>query len=186
MLAVKVEIIFIYIRITRSYYKLSFFFFLFISLSRIFSLSLSLTHLLTHTHIHSSSLHLSLHISLTIFLSLSLSPTLILSFLYQYAEYAVQLQQEIHDAGYHVDVDESARTLNKKVIPLFQLASQFPLLLFLLSRLFLLSLYIILLSLERQKRKRNLSDVTEKEPHLRPQPSVRLDFLHLLFVLFFL
>ena len=27
----------------------------------------------------------------------------------------MQLQQEIHDAGYHVDVDESARTLNKKV-----------------------------------------------------------------------
>ena len=33
----------------------------------------------------------------------------------QYADYAVRLQQEIHDAGYHADVDESARTLNKKV-----------------------------------------------------------------------
>ena len=33
----------------------------------------------------------------------------------KYTEYAVELQQIIHDAGYYVDVDETARTLNKKV-----------------------------------------------------------------------
>ena len=170
MLALKVDIIFIYILITRSSYNVSFFFVLSISLS----LSLTQTLFLSRPFL-SPSLSLSLWFSIT----------LIFSFLYQYAEYAVQLQQEIHDAGYHVDVDESARTLNKKVMPLFQLAPQFTF--FLLFRLFLLSLYIILLLLkQQQKSKRNLSEVPEKEPDLRPQPSVRLDFLHLLFVLFFL
>lgn len=33
----------------------------------------------------------------------------------KFAEYACNLQQQIHDAGYHVDVDETPRTLNKKV-----------------------------------------------------------------------
>jgi threonyl-tRNA synthetase len=33
----------------------------------------------------------------------------------KYADYAFELQQIIHDAGYYVDVDDSSRTLNKKV-----------------------------------------------------------------------
>jgi threonyl-tRNA synthetase len=33
----------------------------------------------------------------------------------KYSDYAGELQQIIHDAGYYVDVDETPRTLNKKV-----------------------------------------------------------------------
>ncbi len=33
----------------------------------------------------------------------------------KFADYAVEVQQLIHDAGFYVDVDESSRTLNKKV-----------------------------------------------------------------------
>jgi threonyl-tRNA synthetase len=33
----------------------------------------------------------------------------------KYAEYAYTVQDVIHKAGYFVDVDDSARTLNKKV-----------------------------------------------------------------------
>lgn len=67
--------------------------------------------LLQHTHTHKYTYTLSHTLTLT-------SPHLTNSHTYtheQYADYAVRLQQEIHDAGYHADVDESARTLNKKV-----------------------------------------------------------------------
>lgn len=33
----------------------------------------------------------------------------------KYADYACEVQQLVHDAGFYVDVDDSARTLNKKV-----------------------------------------------------------------------
>jgi threonyl-tRNA synthetase len=33
----------------------------------------------------------------------------------KYADYAYDVQQQIHDAGYYVDVDDTSRTLNKKV-----------------------------------------------------------------------
>ena len=34
----------------------------------------------------------------------------------KYEEYACEVQQNLHDAGYFVDVDDSSHTLNKKVI----------------------------------------------------------------------
>ena len=33
----------------------------------------------------------------------------------KFADYACEVQQNIHEAGYYVDVDDSTRTLNKKV-----------------------------------------------------------------------
>jgi threonyl-tRNA synthetase len=33
----------------------------------------------------------------------------------KFADYACEVQQQVHEAGYYVDVDDSARTLNKKV-----------------------------------------------------------------------
>jgi len=33
----------------------------------------------------------------------------------KYADYAFEVQQAVHEAGFYVDVDDSARTLNKKV-----------------------------------------------------------------------
>jgi threonyl-tRNA synthetase len=33
----------------------------------------------------------------------------------KFADYACEVQQLVHEAGYYVDVDDSARTLNKKV-----------------------------------------------------------------------
>ncbi len=33
----------------------------------------------------------------------------------KYNDYACEVQQKVHDAGFYVDVDDSARTLNKKV-----------------------------------------------------------------------
>ena len=79
----------------------------------ILSLSLSLSLSLTHTRIHTHCFFIYQYHSHYLILLLFSA--------HQYAEYAVQLQQEIHDAGYHVDVDESARTLNKKVMLLLQL-----------------------------------------------------------------
>jgi threonyl-tRNA synthetase len=33
----------------------------------------------------------------------------------KFNDYACSVQQQIHEAGFYVDVDDSARTLNKKV-----------------------------------------------------------------------